>query len=52
MTFVLAEVKKNINIEAYDPIINIKWPRKKMVVSNKDKILPTINEFKKKIKYL
>jgi dTDP-4-dehydrorhamnose 3,5-epimerase len=35
-----------------DPIINYKWPSKKMIISRKDKGLQTINEFKKKIKYL
>ena len=35
-----------------DPVINIKWPRKKMIVSSKDRVLLTINEFKKKIRFL
>ncbi len=31
-----------------DPTINIKWPKKKMIISKKDKKLLTINQFKKK----
>jgi len=33
-----------------DKLINIKWPKKKMLVSKKDKNLITINEFKSKFK--
>ena len=33
-----------------DKSINIKWPKKKMLVSDKDKNLITINEFKSKFK--
>tara|TARA_B100001059_G_C17825411_1_gene581018 strand:+ start:450 stop:983 length:534 start_codon:yes stop_codon:yes gene_type:complete len=35
-----------------DSNINFKWPSKKMVISEKDKKLLTIEKFKKKIKYL
>ena len=31
-----------------DPSINIKWPKKKMIISKKDRKLLTINQFKKK----
>ena len=31
-----------------DPSINIKWPKKKMIISQKDKKLLTINQFLKK----
>ena len=35
-----------------DKIIKIKWPKNKFLVSKKDKKLLTINQFKKKYKYL
>lgn len=35
-----------------DKTLKIKWPRKNMIVSNKDQNLITISQFKKKIKYL
>ena len=35
-----------------DPIINFKWPNKKMKISRKDKKLLTISKFKKEIKHL
>ena len=35
-----------------DKELNFNWPKKKMIVSNKDKKLLTINQFKKKYKYL
>ena len=35
-----------------DPEINFKWPSKKMSISKKDKKLHTINQFKRKFKYL
>ena len=35
-----------------DPLLKIKWPKNKMMVSKKDKKLLTISQFKKKIKYL
>jgi dTDP-4-dehydrorhamnose 3,5-epimerase len=35
-----------------DPEINFKWPSKKISISKKDKKLLTINQFKKKFKYL
>ena len=33
-----------------DPSINFRWPRKKMIVSMKDRNLPSLNEFIKKFK--
>ena len=35
-----------------DRTLKIKWPSKNMIVSSKDQNLITINQFKKKIKYL
>ena len=35
-----------------DPAIKVKWPKKKLIVSKKDKNLLSLNEFKKKIKYI
>ena len=35
-----------------DKTIKIKWPKKKMIVSQKDRNLLTISQFKKKFKYL
>ena len=35
-----------------DSELNIKWPRKKMIVSKKDQSLLTFKEFKKKFKHL
>ena len=35
-----------------DATINFKWPNKKMIVSKKDKNLPSFLAFKKKIKYI
>ena len=35
-----------------DKELNFNWPQKKMIVSKKDKKLLTINQFKKKYKYL
>ena len=32
--------------------INFRWPINKMIISKKDKKLPTIKEFRKKFKYL
>ena len=35
-----------------DKTLKIKWPKKNMIISKKDLNLVTINQFKKKIKYL
>ena len=35
-----------------DKTLKIKWPKKNMIVSKKDKKLITISQFKKKFKYL
>ena len=35
-----------------DKNLKIKWPKKKMTISNKDKNLLTMSQFKKKFKYL
>ena len=35
-----------------DKNLKVRWPSKKMIISKKDKILPTFTFFKKKIKYL
>ena len=35
-----------------DPIIKIKWPKKKLIVSKKDRNLLSFENFKKKYKYL
>ncbi len=35
-----------------DPIIKVKWPKKEMIVSKKDKELLSFENFKKKYKYL
>ena len=35
-----------------DSELNIKWPRKKMIISKKDQSLLTLKEFKKKFKHL
>ena len=35
-----------------DPYIKFKWPKKNLIVSMKDKKLPSFKEFKKKIKYV
>ena len=35
-----------------DKNLKVRWPSKRMIISKKDKILPTFEFFKKKIKYL
>ena len=35
-----------------DPSIDFKWPKKKMIISQKDRDLPSFIQFKKKLKHL